>query len=543
MAKSITYNLEARTALAAGVTKLADAVKVTLGPRGRYVALERPFATPLITNDGVTVAKDIVLDDPIENMGVQLVRSVAVKTNDVAGDGTTTATLLASVIVNEGLRNVTAGANPLAIRRGIDRAVKAIVAEISRIAVEVETNDQIANVGTISAGDPEIGETIAEAMDRVGKNGLITVEDSQTFGLSIETTEGMSYSKGYMSPYMATDLKRMLVVLENPLILMYAGKVTSIQQIAPILEQVAQTGRGLLVICENIDADTMGTLLLNKLRGNLKFVSTKAPGYGETRKDVLEDIAILTGGKVVSAEIGMKLEEATLADLGQAKLVTVSKDSTDIVGGAGSPDAIEGRVHFIEEQLEECYDDFKRERLQERLAKLAGGVAVIKVGAATETELQETKLRIEDALQATHAAVEEGIVAGGGVAYINALHVLDDVKVRNADEAVGVEIIRKSLEAPLRTIAENAGLEGSVILNEIKQMEPGWGLDCDTEEYGNLIEMGVIDPAKVARTALMNAASVASLILVTEATVADLPKDAWTPEKMQAALGGAGAIK
>lgn len=541
MAKAITYNLEARAALASGVSKLADAVKVTLGPRGRYVALERPFTTPLITNDGVTVAKDITLDDPIENMGVQLVKSVAVKTNDVAGDGTTTATLLASVIVSEGLKNVTAGANPLAIRRGIDKAVKAIVARLKETALEVETKDQIRNVGTISAGDPDIGDNIAEAMEKVGKDGVITVEDSQTFGLEIETTEGMSYSKGYLSPYMATDLKKMEANLENPFILMYDKKIVSFQQVVPILEQVHHAGRPLLIICENIESEALGTLLLNKLRGNLRVVATRSPGYGETRKHVLEDIAILTGGKVITSEIGMKLEDATLDDLGSAKLVTVGKDGTAIIGGEGDPNAIEGRISLIRDELENTYADFDRERLQERLAKLSGGVAVIKVGAATEAELQETKMRIEDALQATHAAVAEGIVPGGGVAYIDALPALDDVVVKSADEGIGVDIIRRSLEAPLRTIAANAGFEGSVILDKVKSLPSGYGLNCDTEEYGDLIEMGVIDPAKVTRTALQNAASVASLILVTEATVNDLPKDAWTPEKMQKALGGAGA--
>lgn len=541
MAKYITYGLDARTALASGVNKLADAVKVTLGPRGRYVALQRPFAAPIITNDGVTVAKEIMLDDALEDMGVQLVKSVAVKTNDVAGDGTTTATLLASVMVNEGVRNVTAGANPLAIRRGIEKAVKAVVAEIAENAVEVETREQIAHVGSISAGDPEIGEVIANAMDIVGKKGLITVEDSQTFGLEIETTEGMSFSRGYMSPYMATDLKRMEAVLENPLILMYDGKISSIAQVAPVLEQVVKTGRSLLISCESIEAEVLSTLILNKLKGTLRVVAVRSPGYGNQRKAMLEDVAVLTGGVVISSEIGMRLEEATLNEMGTAKLVKVTKDSTAIIDGGGEKGAIEGRIALIEQQLKHTYDEFELERLNERRAKLSDGVAVIKVGAATETELTELKMRIDDALRATRAAVEEGIVPGGGVAYINAAGALDGLKVRNADEEIGVNIIRKTLEAPLRTIAENAGLEGSVILEKVRGLPLGWGIDCDTEEYGDLVEMGVIDPAKVTRTALQNAASVASLILVTEATVADLPKDAMTPEKLQGALQNASA--
>ncbi len=524
MAKNIMYDTDARGALAAGVTKLADAVKVTLGPKGRYVAFERSYGAPTITNDGVTVAKEIELEDPVENMGAQLVRQVAVKTNDVAGDGTTTATLLADVIVNEGLRNVIAGTNPLAIRRGIDKAVTAVVEHIKENAIPVTSQDQIANIGTISAGEALIGTKIAEAMEVVGKDGVITVEDSQTFGIDIDTVEGMQFDKGYISPYMATDMDRMEAVLSDPYILLASQKISSIQSLLPLLEQVIQSSRPLLIICEDLEGEALATLLLNKLRGTLNVVAVKAPGYGDRRKRMLEDIAIVTGGEVITEDLGMKLEEVTVDQLGHAKTVRVNKDTTTIVDGTGDPSAIEARQHAIKQEIETTDSDFDREKLEERLAKLSGGVAVIKVGAATEVELKEKKSRIEDALQATRAAVEEGIAPGGGVALLNAIAALDDVDV-SGDEAVGVDIIRRSLEAPLRTIAANAGFEGSVIVEKVKELADGEGLNCDTGEFGNLIEMGVIDPVKVVRSALENAASIAAMILITDCTINNIPQD------------------
>ena len=524
MAKNIMYDTDARGALAAGVTKLADAVKVTLGPKGRYVAFERSYGAPTITNDGVTVAKEIELEDPVENMGAQLVRQVAVKTNDVAGDGTTTATLLADVIVNEGLRNVIAGTNPLAIRRGIDKAVTAVVEHIKENAIPVTSQDQIANIGTISAGEALIGTKIAEAMEVVGKDGVITVEDSQTFGIDIDTVEGMQFDKGYISPYMATDMDRMEAVLSDPYILLASQKISSIQSLLPLLEQVIQSSRPLLIICEDLEGEALATLLLNKLRGTLNVVAVKAPGYGDRRKRMLEDIAIVTGGEVITEDLGMKLEEVTVDQLGHAKTVRVNKDTTTIVDGTGDPSAIEARQHAIKQEIETTDSDFDREKLEERLAKLSGGVAVIKVGAATEDELKEKKSRIEDALQATRAAVEEGIAPGGGVALLNAIAALDDVDV-SGDEAVGVDIIRRSLEAPLRTIAANAGFEGSVIVEKVKELADGEGLNCDTGEFGNLIEMGVIDPVKVVRSALENAASIAAMILITDCTINNIPQD------------------
>ncbi len=539
MAKNIKFDSDARGALAKGVTKLSDAVKVTLGPKGRYVAFERSYGAPTITNDGVTVAKEVELEDPVENMGAQLVRQVAVKTNDVAGDGTTTATLLADEIVNEGLRNVIAGANPLAIRRGISKAVDAVVDHIKSVAIPVANKEQIANIGSISAGDPTIGQKIAEAMDVVGKDGVITVEDSQTFGIDIDTVEGMQFDKGYISPYMATDMERMEAVMQNPLILMTDQKITSIQTILPLLEQVMQSGRSMLIICQDLEGEALATLLLNKMRGTLNVVAVKAPGYGDRRKRMLEDIAIVTGGTVVSEDMGMKLEDTTMEMLGNAKTATITKDTTTLVDGAGSADNIKARVFQIKGEIETTDSNFDREKLEERLAKLSGGVAVIKVGAATESELKEIKSRIEDALQATRAAVEEGIVAGGGVALLNAIKCLDSVETVNNDEKVGVDIIRRSLEAPLRTIANNAGFEGSVIVEKVKELPEGHGLNCDNGDFGNLIDMGVIDPVKVVRSALQNAASVAALILITECTINDIPKDP-DPAAMAAMAGGAG---
>ena len=542
MAKNIEFDEVARGSLAAGVTKLADAVKVTLGPKGRYVALERSYGAPLITNDGVTVAKEIELEDAIENMGAQLVKQVAVKTNDVAGDGTTTATLLAQVIVNEGLRNVTAGTNPLAIRRGIEKAVEAVVATIKEAAIEVDDHHQIANVGAISAGDVIVGESIAEAMKVVGKDGVITVEESQTFVIEIDTVEGMQFDKGYVSPYMATNMERMEADLNDPYILLTSQKIASIQDILPILEAVMQASRPLLIICEDFEGEALATVLLNRLRGTLNCVAVKAPGFGDRRKRMLEDIAIVTGGQVITDELGMKLDTTTIDQLGRAKTVRVNKDTTTIVDGAGDKKDIDARVAQIRAEIERTDSDFDREKLQERLAKLSGGVAVIKVGAATEVELKERKARIEDALQATRAAVEEGIVAGGGVALVDALTALEAIETDDADEKVGINIIHKALEAPLRVIAQNAGYEGSVVVEKVKSLPVGHGLNSLTDEYGDMIKMGVIDPVKVTRTALQNAASVAAMILITEATVADIPKEGLDPAALAGMMGGGGGM-
>ncbi len=537
MAKEIKFEADARSGMAEGVKKLADAVKVTLGPKGRYVALERSFGAPLVTNDGVTVAREVELEDPVENMGAQLVREAAVKTNDVAGDGTTTATLLADVIVSEGLRNVTAGADALGIRRGIDKATEAVVAAIKADATEISTKDQIANVGTISAGDKVIGEKIAEAMDAVGKDGAISVEDSQTFGIDIDVVQGMQYDRGYISPYMATDSERMEAVLNDPYILLTDLKVTSIQDMVPLLEGIMKAGRPLLIVAEDVEGEALGTLLLNKLRGTLNVVAIKAPGFGDRRARILEDIAVVTGGKVVSKDFGMTLADVTVDALGTAKTVKVSKDNTVIVDGAGDKAAVDARVAQMRNELENLTSDFDKEKLQERLSKLSGGVAVLKVGAATESELKEKKSRIEDALQATRAAVEEGIVAGGGVALINAISALEGVEVENADEQVGVDIIRKALEAPMRAIATNAGYEGSVVVEKAKAFPKGEGYNFANGEEGNMIGMGVSDPVKVTRTALQSAASVAGLILITEATINEIPKEG--PDL--SALAGAGA--
>jgi chaperonin GroEL len=542
MAKDIVFGTDARAKLAKGVNTLADAVTTTLGPKGRYVALQRSYGAPTITNDGVSVAKEIELKDPIENMGAQLVKEVATKTNDTVGDGTTTATLLAQVIVNEGLRNVAAGANPIAIRRGIDKAVDAVVAEMKDSAMEISTKQQIASVGTISAGDPEIGEKISDAMEVVGKDGVITVDESQTFGIDIDTVEGMQFDKGYISPYFATNNDNMTAELDNPYILMTDQKISNIQDILPILEAVSKQGAPLLIIAEDVDGEALATLILNKLRGTLNVAAVKAPGYGDRRKRMLEDIAILTGGQVAMKELGVQLTDVTAEMLGRAKSVKITKDNTTIVGGAGSKDAIEERVSQIKNEIENTTSDFDKEKLQERLAKLSGGVAVIKVGAATEVELKEIKHRIEDALQATRAAVEEGIVAGGGVAFLAAAPALDSVETSDPDEKIGVDIIRKALEAPVKTIASNAGYEGSVVVEKIKGLPKGQGLDSATGNYGDMIEMGVLDPVKVTRTTLQNAASVASLILITEATVSDEPKDTTIEEAISkaAAAGGQG---
>ncbi len=540
MAKEIKFEAEARGSLAKGVTKLADAVKVTLGPKGRYVAIERSYGAPLITNDGVTVAREIELEDPVENMGAQLVREAAVKTNDVAGDGTTTATLLADVIVNEGLRNVTAGADALGIRRGIQMATSAVVEQIKKDSKKVSTKEQIANVGTISAGDAEIGNMIAEAMHEVGHEGAISVEESQTFGIEMEIVEGMQYDRGYISPYMATDMERMEAVLPDPYILLTDQKISNVQDLVPLLEEVMKSGRGLLVVAEDVEGEALATLLLNKLRGTLNVVAVKAPGFGDRRKRILEDIAVVTGAEPIMKDFGMTLADATAANCGHARTVKVTKDSFLIVDGAGKKAAIKDRINQIKAELEHTDSDFDKEKLQERLSKLSGGVAVLKVGAATEPELKEKKSRIEDALQATRAAVEEGIVAGGGVALVNALPALKKVETDDLDEKVGVDIIRKAVEAPLRAIATNAGYEGSVVVEKVKTLKKGEGLNCATGEYGNLIAMGVSDPVKVTRTALESAASVAALILITEATINDIPQEADAAAAAAAAAAGMG---
>jgi chaperonin GroEL len=536
MAKDIKFDSDARSGLAAGVNKLADAVKVTLGPKGRYVAIEKSYGAPTITNDGVSVAKEVELEDPIENMGAQLVREVAVKTNDVAGDGTTTATVLADVIVAEGLKNVTAGADALGIRRGIELATDAVVDAIKEAATPVSTKEQIANVGTISAGDATIGEKIAEAMDAVGKDGAISVEESQTFGIDMDIVEGMQYDRGYISPYMATDMEKMEAVLKDPYILLTDQKVSNVQDFIPLLEEIMRSGRPLFLVAEDVEGEALSTILLNRLRGTLNVVAIKAPGFGDRRKRILEDIAAVTGAQVIDKDFGMKLSDATIDMLGTAKTVKVTKDNSLIVDGAGKKEDIEARIAQIKSEIERTDSDFDREKLQERLAKLSGGVAVLKVGAATESELKEKKSRIEDALQATRAAVEEGIVAGGGVALVNAIAALDALE-GDAEEQVGIAIIRKALEAPMRAIAENAGYEGSVeVAKVLEKGEAGWGRNYKTGECGNMIAMGVNDPVKVTRTALQSAASVASLILITEATINEIPKEG--PDL--SALAGAG---
>ena len=542
MAKEIKFEADARSALAAGVSKLADAVKVTLGPKGRYVALEKSYGAPTITNDGVTVAKEVELEDPVENMGAQLVREVAVKTNDVAGDGTTTATLLADVIVSEGLRNVTAGADALGIRRGIQKATDAVVDAIKADATPVAGKDQIANVGTISAGDAEIGEKIAEAMEAVGNEGAISVEENaQSFDLELDIVEGMQYERGYISPYMATDMEKMEAVLSDPFILLTDQKITNVQDMVPLLEEVMRSGRPLFIVAEDVEGEALATILLNKLRGTFNCVAIKAPGFGDRRKRILEDIAAVTGAQVIDKDFGMTMADAKVDMLGHAKTVKVTKDTALIVDGAGDKKAIEDRISQIKGELERVDSDFDREKLQERLAKLSGGVAVLKVGAATESELKEKKSRIEDALQATRAAVEEGIVAGGGVALLDVQSALDAIDTTDKDEEVGIAIIRKALEAPIRAISQNAGYEGSVVVERVKGMAKGEGLNCATGEYGNMIEMGVNDPVKVTRTALQSAASVAALILITEATINDIPKDP-DPAAMAAAAGGMGGM-
>ena len=524
MAKEIKYSTDARNAMAAGVDKLANTVKVTLGPKGRNVVLDRKFTSPLITNDGVTIAKDIELEDPFENMGAQLVKEVATQTNDVAGDGTTTATVLAQAMIQEGLKNIAAGANPIILRRGMQKATEAAVAEIKGMSQSVTTSKHIANVAAISAGDEEVGKMIAEAMDKVTNDGVITIEESKTMKTELALVEGMQFDRGYLSAYMSTDMDKMVAVLEEPLILITDKKISNIQEILPILEQVMQTGRKLLLIAEDVESEVLATLVVNKLRNVFTCVAVKAPGYGERRKAQLADIAALTGGQVISEEVGISLQDATLDMLGTAKTVRVEKEATIIADGAGDKAAIEARIAQIKKGMEETDSAFDKEKYQERLAKLSGGVAVIKVGAATETEMKEKKLLMEDALAATKAAVEEGIVAGGGTALV---HAMDKVKAACAelagDEKTGADIVIKALEAPLRQIVANAGLEGSVIVNKVKEMNDSMGFNALTVEYVEMVEAGILDPAKVTRSALQNATSVASTFLTTEAVVAELP--------------------
>ncbi|ASS76776.1 chaperonin GroEL [Tumebacillus algifaecis] len=523
MAKEIRFQEDARRSMLRGVDTLADAVKVTLGPRGRNVVLEKKFGSPLITNDGVTIAKEIELEDAFENMGAQLVKEVATKTNDIAGDGTTTATVLAQALIREGLKNVTAGANPIGLRRGIEKATRAAVAEIERISTPVQGKEGIANVASISAGDEEIGQQIAEAMEKVGEDGVITVEESKGFTTEVEVVEGMQFDRGYISPYMVTDTDKMIAVLDEPYILITDKKISNIQEVLPVLERVVQSGRPLLIIAEDIEGEAQATLIVNKLRGTFTAVAVKAPGFGDRRKAMLQDIAALTGGQVISEEVGLELKNTLITQLGRARQVRVSKENTIVVDGSGDKAEIEARVNQIKVQLEETTSEFDKEKLQERLAKLAGGVAVIKVGAATETELKEKKLRIEDALNATRAAVEEGIVPGGGTALVNVIRALDAVQLEG-DEATGVQIVRAALEAPVRQIAINGGQEGAVIVERLKKEEVGIGFNAATGVWVNMLEAGIVDPAKVTRSALQNAASVAALFLTTEAVIADKPE-------------------
>jgi chaperonin GroEL len=520
--KELKYDVEARNALQAGVDAVANAVKVTLGPRGRYVVLDKKFGAPTITNDGVTIAREIEVEDVFQNQGAQLVREVATATNDVAGDGTTTATVLAQAIVREGLKNVAAGANPLGLKKGIELAVDQIVENIKKQSTEVSGKDQIARVATISAGDEEIGDVIADAIEKVGKDGVVNVEEGQTFGMDLEFTEGMQFDKGYISPYMVTDQDRMEAVLEDPYILIANQKIGSVRDILPILEQVIQSGKPLLIIAEDVEGESLATLIVNKLRGTFTGVAVKAPGFGDRRKRMLEDIAILTGGEVITEELGLKLENTQVSQLGRARRVVVSKDTTTIIDGSGDTDAIKGRINQIKSEIESTDSDFDREKLQERLAKLSGGVAVVKVGAATETEMKEKKHRVEDALQATRAALEEGIVPGGGVALIRAATTVTPDAFQD-DERTGARIVLRAVEEPLRQIAFNAGLEGSVVVNDVRKTKGNIGLNAATGEIEDLVKAGVIDPAMVTRSALQNAASIAKNILTTEAIVAEIP--------------------
>ena len=527
MAKEIKYGAEARKALEAGVNQLADTVRVTLGPKGRNVVLAKSYGSPLITNDGVTIAKDIELEDAFENMGAQIVKEVATKTNDVAGDGTTTATVLAQAMINEGMKNLAAGANPIILRKGMKKACDKAVEAISEMSQTINGKEQIARVASISAGDDEVGQMVADAMEKVSNDGVITIEESKTMKTELDLVEGMQFDRGYISAYMSTDMEKMVAELDNPYILITDKKISNIQDILPVLEQIVQGGQKLLIIAEDVEGEALTTLIVNKLRGTFQVVAVKAPGYGDRRKEMLQDIAILTNGKVISEELGYDLKDTTLDDLGRAKSVKVTKENTVIVDGFGTKEDIQGRVNVIKAQLEETTSEFDKEKLQERLAKLAGGVAVIRVGAATETEMKEAKLRMEDALNATRAAVEEGIIAGGGSAYIHAAKkVAELVADLEGDEKTGAKVVLKAMEAPLFHISPNAGLEGSVIINKIKESQPGIGFDAYNEKYVDMIEAGIIDPVKVTRSALQNATSVASTLLTTESVVADIKEDA-----------------
>src|SRR5687767_13473381 len=540
--KELKFNEDARRSLERGVNILADAVKVTLGPKGRYVVLDKKFGAPTITNDGVTIAREIEVEDVFENQGAQLVREVATATNDVAGDGTTTATVLAQTIVHQGLKNVTAGANPIALRRGIERAVDQVVEDIRSQSKEISGKEQIARVAAISAGDDEIGAVIADAIEKVGKDGVVNVEEGQTFGMDLEFTEGMQFDKGYISPYMVTDQERMEAVLEDPYILIANQKIGSVRDVLPVLEQVIQSGKPILVIAEDVEGESLATFVVNKLRGTFTGVAVKAPGFGDRRKRMLEDIAILSGGEVITEEMGLKLENTQLSQLGRARRVVLAKDTTTLVDGAGEADAIKGRINQIKTEIENTDSDFDREKLQERLAKLAGGVAVVKVGAATETEMKEKKHRVEDALQATRAALEEGIVPGGGVALLEASEAIDLDAVADDDERTGARIVLRALEEPLRQIAENAGFEGSVVVNDVRKGKAGHGLNAQTGEYGDLVAAGVIDPAMVTRSALQNAASIAKNILTTEAIVAEVPEKDGAGGGGMPDMGGMGGM-
>lgn len=526
MAKQIIYTDDSRKAVKNGVDKLANAVKVTLGPKGRYVVLDKKFGSPTVTNDGVTIAKEIELEDPFENMGAQLVKEVASKTNDVAGDGTTTASVLAQAITTEGLKNITAGANAIHIKHGIDKAVNAVVDAIKKIAKQVKGKEEIAQIASISANDKEIGNLIADAMEKVGKDGVITVEEGKSAETTLDVVEGMQFDRGYLSPYFVTDAERMETVLEAPYIIITDKKISTMQEILPLLEKVVQTGKPFIIIAEDIEGEALATLVVNKLRGTLKAAAVKAPGFGDRRKEMLEDIAILTGGTVISEETGMKLDKADLNMLGQAKRVTLDKENTTIVSGAGDKKDIEKRIAQIRKQIEETKSDYDKEKLQERLAKLVGGVAVINVGAATETEMKTKKFKVEDAMHATRAGVEEGIVPGGGVALLKAQAVLEKMKTKDADEQTGISIVKRSLEEPVRQIAENAGLEGSIVVNAIlaKKEDAKYGLNAETGEYVDLIAAGIVDPVKVTRSALQNAASIAGLLLTTDCLITDIPE-------------------
>ncbi|EUJ32045.1 chaperonin GroEL [Listeria floridensis FSL S10-1187] len=541
MSKDIKFSEDARRAMLRGVDQLADAVKVTLGPKGRNVVLEKKFGSPLITNDGVTIAKEIELEDAFENMGAKLVSEVASKTNDIAGDGTTTATVLAQAMIQEGLKNVTAGANPVGIRRGIEKAVAQAIEELKAISKPIEGKESIAQVAAISSGDEEVGKLIAEAMERVGNDGVITIEESKGFSTELDVVEGMQFDRGYTSPYMVTDSDKMEAVLEKPYILITDKKISNIQEILPLLEQVVQQGRPLLIIAEDVDGEAQATLVLNKLRGTFNVVAVKAPGFGDRRKAMLEDISILTGAQVITEDLGLDLKTATMDQLGTAQKVVVTKDDTTIVEGAGDSDQIAARVNQIRAQMEETTSEFDKEKLQERLAKLAGGVAVVKVGAATETELKERKLRIEDALNSTRAAVEEGIVSGGGTALVNVYNKVAEIEA-TGDEETGIRIVLRSLEAPVRQIAHNAGLEGSVIVERLKNEAVGIGFNAANGEWVNMIDAGIVDPTKVTRSALQNASSVAALLLTTEAVVADKPEENAAPAPDMGGMGGMGGM-